>query len=173
MKQMVQSSCVMIMLVLLYAFPIWANSSTKPIGKSSDQRYWDYGNVILDTRTQLMWFKRDFWQLEGEHLNWYQAQEYLQKVNNKKYYGYSDWRMPTPEEAKSIYERRKRNTDKDGDKVFIDRVFPEGTGWATWTNEEKGREATVMSYKDEGWSGLEDKINGPDAFLRPVRSLKP
>tara|TARA_Y100001960_G_C14565445_1_gene773010 strand:- start:295 stop:756 length:462 start_codon:yes stop_codon:yes gene_type:complete len=152
---------------------VGAEKDKGSLKKSSDQRYLDTGQVILDSKTQLMWFKLDFWQLEGKHLNWYQAQEYLQKVNNKKYYDHSDWRMPTVGEAKSLYERRKHNTDKDGDKIFIDHIFPKGAGWSTWTSGEKGRTAVVMSYKDEGWSGFEDKINGPDGFFRPVRSIKP
>tara|TARA_B100000686_G_scaffold270802_1_gene287278 strand:- start:1478 stop:1999 length:522 start_codon:yes stop_codon:yes gene_type:complete len=173
MKQIFLRTCVLIALISSSIAPAWADSNNNPVRKSSDKRYWDYGEVIFDAKTQLMWFKKDFWQLEGKHLNWYQAQEYLQKVNNKNYYGHSDWRLPTPAEAQSLYERRKRNTDKDGDKFFIDRIFPSGSGWSTWTTEEKGREAIVFSYKDEGWSGFEDKIEGPDAFLRPVRSGKP
>ena len=140
-----------------------------PILKSSDQRYADYGEVILDAKTQLMWMKKDYWLLRGKHLNWYQAQEFLQKANNKKFFGYSDWRIPSPEEAETLYERNKRNIDKDGDKFFVDRIFPKGAGWATWTLKDLGKEAIVVSYKDEGWTGPEDKINGPDAFLRLVR----
>ena len=119
----------------------WGIPAKKPVKKSSDQRYHDYGDLILDTKTNLMWFKLDFWQLEKEHLNWYQAVEYIQKINNKKFYGYSDWRFPTPEEATTLYERRKRNSDKDGDKMFIDRIFPKGAGWATWTGTNENREA--------------------------------
>ena len=173
MKKLFQRFCVFTFLIIFTNVPVWASTDEKPLRKSSDQRYWDYGDVILDVKTQLMWFKRDFWQLEGKHVNWYQAQEYLQKVNNKNYYGHSNWRLPTPKEAKSLYERKKRNSDKDGDKFFMDPIFPKGAGWTTWASEEKGKNALVFSYKDEGWSGFEDKIQGSDAFFRPVRSIKP
>ena len=160
------------LMILLIFWTVTAFGS-QPGSKSADGRFWDYGQVILDRKTQLMWFKQDYWQLEGKHLNWYEAQEYLNKVNNKKYYGYSDWRLPTPEEAESLYQRRKRNLDKDGDKFFIDRIFPIGAGWATWTSKENGKNAVVVSYKDEGWTGMEDKIEGTEAFLRPVRIASP
>ena len=164
------SGYVLLMLLTVSPLTVFA---TEPSKKSSDERFWDYGSVILDTKTKLMWFKRDYWQLEGKHLNWYQAQEYLSKVNNKKYYGHSDWHLPTPEEAESLYERRKRNIDKDGDKFFVDRIFPKGSGWATWTSKDSGKDAVVVSFLDEGWTGMEDKIQGSEAFLRPVRSAKP
>ena len=70
--------------VLLVLPTVWAVMAfgSEPSRKSADGRFWDYGQVILDTKTHLMWFKQDYWQLEGKHLNWYEAQEYLNKVNN-------------------------------------------------------------------------------------------
>lgn len=142
----------------------------KPVAQSADQRFQDFGNgTILDTQTHLMWMKQDYWQIEKKWVNWYTAMEFAQRMNNKKFAGYDDWRLPTPEEALQLYDRRKRNTDKDGDKVFIDTIFPKGSGWGTWTSSEKGGQAIVISYKDEGGQAYQDKIHGADAFLRLVR----
>ncbi len=151
---------------------VWAGDTPKkqPVAKSADQRFLDYGNgTILDTKSNLMWMKLDTWQIEKKWMNWYTANEFAQRMNNKKFAGYGDWRLPTPEEAQQLYDRRKRNIDKDGDKVFIDRIFPKGGGWGTWTSSEKGAQAIVTSYKDEGGQAYQDKIKGPDAFLRLVR----
>ncbi|CCQ90601.1 conserved exported hypothetical protein, contains DUF1566 [Nitrospina gracilis 3/211] len=146
----------------------------EPVAKSADQRFWDMGDgTVLDTETRLMWMKRDFWQTQRGWVNWYTAMEFVQRMNNKNFAGYEDWRMPTPEEAKTLYNRRKRNTDKDGDKIFIDPIFPNGAGWGTWTSQERGGKAIVVSYKDRGGEDYQDKINGPDAFLRPVRGPLP
>lgn len=151
---------------------LWAGDSMqkKPVAKSADQRFLDFGDgTILDTRSNLMWMKRDYWQIEKKWVNFYTAKEFAQRMKNKKFAGYDDWRLPTPEEALQLYDRRKRNIDKDGDKVFIDRIFPKGCGWGTWTSAEKGAQAIVISYKDEGGRAYQNKINGPDAFLRLVR----
>ena len=150
----------------------WAGELSKkqPVAKSADQRFLDYGDgTILDTKANLMWMKLDTWQIEKKWVNWYTAQEFAQRMNNKKFAGYEDWRLPTPEEAQKLYDRRRRNVDKDGDKVFIDRIFPKGGGWGTWTSSYKSGQAIVVSYKDEGGQAYQDKINGPDAFLRLVR----
>ncbi len=151
---------------------LWAGETSKkqPVAKSADQRFLDYGDgTILDSKSNLMWMKLDTWQIEKKWVNWYTAQEFVQRMNNKKFAGYDDWRLPTPEEARQLYDRRKRNIDKDGDKVFIDRIFPKGCGWGTWTSSAKGAQAIVVSYKDEGGQAYQNKINGPDAFLRLVR----
>ena len=112
---------------------------------------------------------QDYWQKEAKWVNWYTANEYAQRMNNKEFAGYRDWRLPSPEEAATLYERRKRNLDKDGDKIFIDSMFPKGAGWSTWTSEEKRNKAVTVSYKDEGGQTYQDKISGVDAFLRLVR----
>jgi hypothetical protein len=144
--------------------------NVNPAAKSADQRFWDLGNnTIFDTKTALTWMKKDYWQMEARWVNWYSAGEFAEKMNNKKYGGFTDWRLPTPEEALALYERRKQNNDKDGDKIFIDGIFPKGCGWATWTSSEKGDKAVVVSYKDEGGQGYQDKLAGGDAFIRLVR----
>ena len=151
---------------------LWAGDSLqkKPVAQSADRRFLDFGDgTILDTRSNLMWMKLDYWQIEKKWVNWYTANEFAQRMNNKKFAGYDDWRLPTPKEGLMLYNRRKRNIDKDGDKVFIDRIFPKGGGWGTWTSSEKGAQAIVISYKDEGGQAYQNTIKGPDAFLRLVR----
>ena len=147
---------------------------TKLVKTSADKRYEGYSNgTILDKKTGLMWMSKDYWQMEHTWVNWYTANEYAQRMNNKKFAGRNDWRLPTAKEASSLYERRKRNTDKDGDKIFIDRMFPKGAGWSTWTKEEKQNKALIVSFKDEGGKSYQDKIKATDAFLRLVRGPIP
>ena len=150
--------------------PRKAGKSKPPVAQSADQRFQDFGDgTILDTKSKLMWIKMDVWQTEGKWFNWHMANEFAQKMNNKKFAGYADWRLPTPEEAQSLYDPNKVNEDKDGDKIFIDPLFPKGAGWATWTNEDKSDKAKVVSYKDIGEQTYQDKISGRDAFVRLVR----
>ncbi|QPJ63966.1 MAG: DUF1566 domain-containing protein [Candidatus Nitrohelix vancouverensis] len=156
--------------LLAVSGPVGADEKRQPVEVSSDQKFLDYGDgSILNIETKLMWIKEDYWQMNGKWVNWYTANEYAQRMNNKNFAGYSDWRLPTPEEAQTLYDRRKRNVDKDGDKIYIDTIFPKGPGWSTWTSEDKHNKAVVVSYKDEGGRSYQDKISGEDAFLRLVR----
>ena len=146
----------------------------KPIKTSSDKRYEKFlDGTILDKKTGLMWMSNDYWQMEHKWVNWYTANEYAQRMNNKKFAGYTDWRLPSVKEASSLYESRKRNTDKDGDKIFIDSIFPKGAGWSTWTNGDKQNKAFVVSFKDEVGKSYQDKVTATDAFLRLVRRSIP
>ena len=159
-------------IALFFSANIWAEglANQKPIAESADKRFANYGNgTTLDRKTSLLWMTRDYWQMNAKWVNWYTANEYAQRMNHKNFAGHDDWRLPTPEEAATLYDRRKRNLDKDGDKIFIDSMFPEGAGWSTWTSEEKSSKAITVSFKDEGGQVYQDKISGTDAFLRLVR----
>ena len=146
----------------------------KPDKISSDQRYARFlDGTTLDKRNGLMWMSNDYWQMEHKWVNWYTAKEYVQRMNNKRFAGYNDWRLPSVEEASFLYERRKRNIDKDGDKIFIDSIFPKGSGWSTWTSEHKQNKALLVSFKDEGGKSFQDKVTATDAFLRLVRHVTP
>ena len=162
-----------VFLTLFLSVNVWAEELKKQIAQSADKRFISYSDgTTLDKKTGLLWMTQDYWQREAKWVNWYTANEYAQRMNNKDFAGYRDWRLPTPEEAATLYDRRKRNLDKDGDKIFIDSIFPKGAGWGTWTSAEKRNKAMAVSYKDEGGQAYQDKISGVDAFLRLVRNVQ-
>ncbi len=166
---------VIVFLALFLNVSAWAEGlkDQKPIAESADKRFANFADgTTLDRETGLLWMTRDYWQVNAKWVNWYTANEYVQRMNNKNFAGYQDWRLPTPEEAGTLYDRRKRNEDKDGDKIFIDPMFPKGAGWSTWTSEEKRNKAVAVSFKDEGGRDYQDKISGTDAFLRLVRKVQ-
>ncbi len=70
--------------------------------------------TITDLSTNLMWQKGG----SKEPMTWYDASEYVKKINEQKFGGYSDWRLPTVEELASLLESSWKNYD-----LFIDPVF--------------------------------------------------
>ena len=168
------AATILFLLTLISSSSTFSLGQRAPIQESTDKRFARFGDgTVLDRKTNLLWMAKDYWQLESKWVNWYTAKEYARKMNHKNYAGYQDWRIPTAEEASTLYDRRKRNTDKDGDKIFIDSMFPKGSGWGTWTSDEKRNKAITVSYKDEGGKAYQDKISGVDAFLRLVRKATP
>ena len=93
--------------------------------------------TITDTRANLMWKKDDSFNEYGYGINWFEAQDYCEILNEKKFAGYEDWRLPSGEEAKSFFSFTQSNTDKDGAETHISDLFEPGGGHNTWTYEEK------------------------------------
>ena len=93
--------------------------------------------TISDTRVNLMWKKDDSFKEYGYGINWFEAQDYSEILNEKKFAGYDDWRLPSGEEAKSAFSFTQSNTDKDGAETHISDLFEPGGGHNTWTYEEK------------------------------------
>jgi hypothetical protein len=93
--------------------------------------------TISDTHNQLMWTKTDSFTEFGYGITWFEAQDYCETVNEKKYAGFDDWRLCSTEEAKAMFSFTKSNTDKDGAEIHIDSLFESGGGHNTWTYVEK------------------------------------
>lgn len=70
--------------------------------------------TITDQATNLMWQKGG----SEEPITWYDASEYVKKINEKGFAGYTDWRLPTVEELASLLESSWKNHD-----LFIDPIF--------------------------------------------------
>ena len=93
--------------------------------------------TISDTQANLMWKKDDSFKEYGYGINWFEAQDYCEMLNEKQFAGYDDWRLPSGEEAKRVFSFTQSNTDKDGAETHISELFEPGGGHNTWTYEEK------------------------------------
>jgi len=103
---------------------------------SKDGRFIDNENgTITDTKTNLMWAKTDSYSGLGNCLDWDESREYVSRLGTG---GYSDWRMPTVKELKSIFEKSKSNKDGSGNTFHMDPIFATGSGYWQWTSEEVG-----------------------------------
>jgi hypothetical protein len=98
----------------------------------------DNGNeTVSDTLHQLMWKKADSFKEFGYGINWFEALEYCENLNEKKFAGFDDWRLPSYDEARYLFSFQKSNRDKDGAELHIDPLFEPGGGDNTWTHEER------------------------------------
>jgi hypothetical protein len=71
-------------------------------------------NVIQDDATGLMWQQSG----SPDRLTREKADAYVRECNRQKMAGFSDWRLPTLEEAMSLMEPKKLNGD-----LYIDPLF--------------------------------------------------
>ena len=118
----------------------WGDEEEENVALVEDEvpTFVDNGDgTISDTRANLMWKKDDSFKEFGYGINWFEAQDYCEILNEKKFAGYDDWRLPSGEEAKSAFSFTQSNTDKDGAETHISELFEPGGGHNTWTYEEK------------------------------------
>ncbi len=100
-----------------------------------EQRFIDHDNkTISDSRTGLMWQESYAYVETGNNISWYDAQEYIGKLNREKLGGYEDWRLPDRLEIQSLYEIAKPFQSRG--KTFIlhiDPIFEFSYGSCFWT----------------------------------------
>ena len=102
--------------------------------------------TIYDSVTSVTWMANDsFLDLERD-VSYSEAEDYVKETNKKKAGGYSDWRIPSIQEASSIFNKEKLNKDSKGGDIFLDAVFPPGAANCTWTSSTRGKEAQIMFY---------------------------
>ena len=131
----------------------------------------DNGNeTISDSKNNLMWKKSDSFADFGYGINWFEANDYIEDLNEKKFAGFDDWRLAGFEEAKSLFAFSVSNRDKDGAELHIDPLFTPGGGHNTWTYEEKPdyqQYAMMFSYitGNEKWEQKDNEFS----HIRAVR----
>lgn len=94
----------------------WTKAYKNPLGKGFTNTYevQQNGMVVYDRVAQLMW------QQGGSQgtLNEAEAADYIDQLNRSQFAGFSDWRLPTLEEAMSLVEPQKNS-----DYMHIDEKF--------------------------------------------------
>ncbi len=103
------------------------------------QRFTDnQDGTISDTQTGLMWQECYAYPETGNYINWYNANDYINALNEKKLGGYDDWRLPGRLEIQSLYEIGKPFQSRG--KTFllhIDPVFEFSYGSCFWTSKTR------------------------------------
>ncbi len=137
-------------------------------------KYVDNGDgTVSDLTNNLMWFKKDTWVELGRQVSWHESQAYAKEVNDKKFAGYSNWRVPTGSEVKFLFDGEASNTDVEGGEIHLNSVFSPGCGFSTWTSETRGAKAAMgydLRSSFEFWLAKEN--DGFPSAVRLVRQLK-
>lgn len=125
---------------------------------------------ISDHETGLMWKKTDSYIDLDKWISWEEAKTYCQTLNREEFAGHNDWRMPTRNEAMTIYDPTHPTKDVYGDVVFLFSVFPPGAGITSWTKTlSKADKSLAMRFHyyngDYKWHGRGLRSHG----VRAVR----
>ena len=124
----------------------------------------------MTSKLNLIWKKTDSFQDTGKWINWLKTKAYIENINAQNFAGHSNWRLPTQEEAWSLFDPNQTNQDKYGEDIYLDPVFETGSAGTTWTADTKNSAALVIQYEDGGqvWPSQYAHLN---MAVRLVRNI--
>ncbi len=101
--------------------------------------YEDNGDgTVTDETSGLLWQQADSYHELKKGMNWYEALEYVALKNSEKFAGFDDWRLPTRDELKSLYDKSRPVKSKGGERIGLPPVFKSGGSYYLWTTNERG-----------------------------------
>jgi serine/threonine protein kinase len=116
--------------------------------------------VIMDYSTGLMWMRAG----SGDYMDYEKALKWVESLNGEKFAGFSDWRIPTLEEAASLMENKENRFN-----LFIDKIFAKEQRYI-WTGDTFGND---KAWALDFYAGDVNPVGMTfDAFIRPVRANK-
>jgi hypothetical protein len=122
-----------------------------------------------DPKTGLTWDQKDSWQREPQWLTWDEAVEYARSLCHSRFCGFNDWRMPTDQEALTLYDPEFENRDKYDKLIHLDPVFPPGSLPTIWLKDDiPGNDGIILDYRNGEVRSLYRSKTGRMA-TRPVR----
>jgi len=113
-------------------FSLGNESWSNPNAASEENQFRDMEEVLFQDWTGLTWQKGG-----SEDISYHYIPSYIRKLNEAKFAGYSDWRLPTLAEAWSLLYYRKSNAglyidpsfDMKQRFIFTGTITPKGYGW--------------------------------------------
>ena len=129
-------------------------------------------DTVIDCSKKLVWLKQDTWQFTGKWMNQLQVKEFAETLNRKRFAGFSNWRLPTANEAKSLFDKSKKNSDNQGKVIFLSELFASGGGFLCWTSDVRHKVQGVRLSFRKGVTMYDDIYRTSRGSSRLVRDIE-
>jgi len=151
--------------------------SRNPFGSFANDLIDNNDGTVTDKTTGLMWQKSG----SSTHLNLWSAEVYIERLNQERFAGHSDWRMPTVEELASLLARRRKNG------VHIAPIFdykqtrcwtidtgdsPASHLKGGWIIDFQNGEVSQASWRSKSRILASNYSKNHENYLKAVRSVK-
>ena len=129
-------------------------------------------DTIIDGAKRLVWLKKDTWQLSGKWMAQRQVKDFAEGLNRKQFAGFSNWRLPTTEEAKSLFDKKLKNSDNMGKEIYLSSLFEPGCGFLCWTSDVRHNIQGVRLSFRKGVTMYDDIFRVSRGSSRLVRDIE-
>lgn len=138
----------------------WSEEWSNPQGRGmvNDFEVQQNGKTVFDRLSGLIWQQAG----SAKYMTSADTHEYIRQLNAQKIAGFSDWRLPTLEEAMSLMESKKLNGD-----LYIDAIFNKTQRYIWTPDKESAGVAWVVSFGD-GFCYLSG-VHDDGYYVRAVR----
>jgi hypothetical protein len=117
------------------------------------------GTVVYDRATGLMWQQSG----SKNDMNYERAKNYISELNHEQFAGYTDWRLPTLEEAMSLMESTQKNCNLHIGTVFDPRQV------RIWTSDFRRDSMSWVVRFDSGYCDYVYNDSNNNYSVRAVR----
>ena len=128
-------------------------------------------DTIIDGAKRLVWLKKDTWQMAGKWMAQRQVIEFAGNLNRQRFAGFSDWRLPTTVEAKSLFDKKQKNSDNMGQTIYLSDLFEPGCGLLCWTSDVRHNIQGVRLNFRKGATIYDDIFRVSRGASRLVRDI--
>jgi|GEM_PF-4610811 len=162
---------------LLYVWAVRGGGKAGSVtAVAEEERFVSSGETVLDKETKLMWTKNT--NLNKKPMNFKAAKLYVQNLNNKRFAGYDDWRLPDREEILEVAREIKKEIMQNF-RSLHNSCYVEGqadvlefsnikcSSERYWTDNEFPENQAFSAYLSLATGGRADK--GDVFYVWPVR----
>lgn len=127
--------------------------------------------TVTSKEHNLMWCKTDSMIDLKKWVNYQDSADYVREMNENKYAGYDDWRLPGRDEMSTLFDKNFANTDQFGKTIHISDQFASGGGFSMIAQQVVGRMRVFVLNIRDGEFSQPDGLWTLTEAARAVRSL--
>jgi hypothetical protein len=130
-------------------------------------------HTVIDTESRLMWKRSDSMNDMEKWVNYQDSIDYTRNLNENKFAGFDNWRLPTRDEMDRLYDESYSIKDKFEKDIHICDCFSPGGGFSMIAQQISGRMRTFILNLRTGEHDQPDGLWTLTEASRAVRSMSP